>query len=229
MKKITYFLIILLLCAAFAGAGSAESDSLQQDIDPSEKQIEDVGKKIDELGTQVTKLSELGADASKLGEARKYLMAANDHKSTDIATASKQIECARTAMVNAALAKSECNLNTIGQNIADLKEKGWDDPSLSDSQREALSRYELAKAAYADSASSTTALVLSLEALNYSASTLEKLEKSKTLWEKSQKSPPDAVSPYAMYIVIGVVVVLVLVGVIVAIRHRKENDWDELG
>ena len=205
------------------------------------KQIEEVGKAINELDAQITELSKQGADVSaaisKLEVARNDLNAADSHK-TDIATASKEIISASAAlveaekeMVNAALVKTKSNLDAIEQNIANLNAKGWNDNRvilLSNSKQTSQNQYNTAKAAYDASTSSVSATTRSqsLEALNGSVSTLET---SNTLWEEAQKSPLDAVGPYAMYIVIGVVAVIVIIGAIVVIRRRNENDWDELG
>lgn len=205
------------------------------------KQIEEVGKAIDELDAQITELSKQGANVSaaisKLEVARNDLKAADSHK-TDIATASKEIISASAAlveaekeMVNAALVKTKSNLDTIEQNIANLNAKGWNDNRvilLSNSKQTSQNLYNTAKAAYDASTSSVSATTRSqsLEALNGSVSTLET---SNALWEEAQKSPLDAVGPYAMYIVIGVVAVIVIIGAIVVIRRRNENDWDELG
>ncbi|HJK77432.1 hypothetical protein [Methanocorpusculum vombati] len=205
------------------------------------KQIEEVGKAINELDAQITELSKQGADVSaaisKLEVARNDLNAADNHK-TDIATASKEIISASAAlveaekeMVNAALVKTKSNLDAIEQNIANLNAKGWNDNRvilLSNSKQTSQNLYNTAKAAYDASTSSVSATTRSqsLEALNGSVSTLET---SNALWEEAQKSPLDAVGPYAMYIVIGVVAVIVIVGAIVVIRRRNENDWDELG
>ena len=205
------------------------------------KQIETVRKAINGLDAQIPELSKQGADVSaaisKLEVARNDLNAADSHK-TDIATASKEIISASAAleeaekeMVNAALVKTKSNLDVIEQNIANLNAKGWNDNRvilLSNSKQTAQNLYNTAKAAYDASTSSVSATTRSqaLEALNGSISTLEM---SNTLWEESQKSLLDAVCPYAMYIVIGVVAVLVIIGAVVVIRRRNENDWDELG
>ena len=204
-------------------------------------QIEDVKNAINDLDSQITELSKQGADVStaisKLETARNYLNAADSHKS-DIATASGELVSASAAlveaekeMVNAALIKTKSNLDTIDQNIANLNAKGWNDNRvilLSTSKETAQNLYNTAKSAYDASTSSVSSSLKSqsLEALNKSTSTLET---SNALWEEAQKSPLDAVGPYAMYIVIGVVAVLVIVGAIIVIRRRNENDWDELG
>lgn len=204
-------------------------------------QIEDVKNAINDLDSQITELSKQGADVStaisKLETARNYLNAADSHKS-DIATASGELVSASAAlveaekeMVNAALIKTKSNLDTIDQNIANLNAKGWNDNRvilLSTSKETAQNLYNTAKSAYDASTSSVSSSLKSqsLEALNKSTSTLET---SNALWEEAQKSPLDAVGPYAMYIVIGVVAILVIVGAIIVIRRRNENDWDELG
>ncbi|HJK45785.1 MAG TPA: hypothetical protein O0X22_05505, partial [Methanocorpusculum sp.] len=204
-------------------------------------QIEDVKNAINDLDSQITELSKQGADVStaisKLETARNYLNAADSHKS-DIATASGELVSANAAlveaekeMVNAALIKTKSNLDTIDQNIANLNAKGWNDNRvilLSTSKETAQNLYNTAKSAYDASTSSVSSSLKSqsLEALNKSTSTLET---SNALWEEAQKSPLDAVGPYAMYIVIGVVAILVIVGAIIVIRRRNENDWDELG
>lgn len=205
------------------------------------EQIEEIQNVITELDTQITELSKLGADIStaisKLETARNYLNAADSHKS-DIATASGELVSASAAlveaekeMVNAALIKTKSNLDTIDQNIANLNAKGWNDNRvilLSTSKETAQNLYNTAKSAYDASTSSVSSSLKSqsLEALNKSTSTLET---SNALWEEAQKSPLDAVGPYAMYIVIGVVAILVIVGAIIVIRRKNENDWDELG
>ena len=204
-------------------------------------QIEDVQNAINELDSQITELSKQGADVStaisKLETARDYLDAADNHKS-DVATASSELVSASAAlveaekeMVSAALTKTKSNLDAIEQNIANLNAKGWNDNRvilLSTSKETAQNLYNTAKSAYDASTSSVSSSLKSqsLEALNKSTSTLET---SNALWEEAQKSPLDAVGPYAMYIVIGVVAVLVIVGAIIVIRRRNENDWDELG
>ena len=204
-------------------------------------QIEDVQNAINELDSQITELSKQGADVStaisKLETARNYLDAADSHKS-DVATASSELVSASAAlveaekeMVNAALIKTKNNLDTIDQNIANLNAKGWNDNRvilLSTSKETAQNLYNTAKSAYDSSTSSVSSSLKtqSLEALNKSTSTLET---SNALWEEAQKSPLDMVGPYAMYIAIGVVAVLVIVGAIIVIRRRNENDWDELG
>ena len=207
------------------------------------KQIEEVGKAIDELDAQITELSKQGADVSaaisKLETARNDLKAAESHK-TDVATASKEIISASAAlvdaekaMVNAALTKTKSNLDAIEQNIANLNAKGgWSTDNrvilLSNSKQTTQNLYNTAKAAYDGSTSSVSATTRSqsLEALNNSVSTLET---SNTLWEEAQKSPLDNIGPYMMYIVIGVVAIIVIVGVVLVIRRRNEGDWDELG
>ncbi|MDE2519383.1 MAG: hypothetical protein O0X93_02565 [Methanocorpusculum sp.] len=205
------------------------------------KQIEDVEKAINELDAQITELSKQGADVSvaisKLETARNDLSAANSHKS-DVATATKELVSASAAlveaekeMVNAALVKTKSNLDAIEQNIANLNAKGWNDNRvilLSTSKQTAQNLYNTAKSAYDASTSSVSSATRtqSIEALNSSVSTLET---SNTLWEEAQKSPLDAVGPYAMYIVIGVVAVIVILGVILVIRRRNDSDWDELG
>lgn len=204
-------------------------------------QTEDVKNAINDLDSQITELSKQGADVStaisKLETARNYLDAADSHKS-DVATASSELVSASAAlvnaekeMVNAALIKTKNNLDTIDQNLANLNAKGWNDNRvilLSTSKETAQNLYNTAKSAYDASTSSVSSSLKSqsLEALNKSTSTLET---SNALWEEAQKSPLDAVGPYAMYIVIGVVAILVIVGAIIVIRRRNENDWDELG
>lgn len=204
-------------------------------------QTEDVKNAINDLDSQITELSKQGADVStaisKLETARNYLDAADSHKS-DVATASSELVSASAAlveaekeMVNAALIKTKNNLDTIDQNIANLNAKGWNDNRvilLSTSKETAQNLYNTAKSAYDSSTSSVSSSLKtqSLEALNKSTSTLET---SNALWEEAQKSPLDMVGPYAMYIVIGVVAILVIVGAIIVIRRRNENDWDELG
>ncbi|HJK40872.1 MAG TPA: hypothetical protein O0X98_02205 [Methanocorpusculum sp.] len=204
-------------------------------------QTEDVKNAINDLDSQITELSKQGADVStaisKLETARNYLDAADSHKS-DVATASSELVSASAAlveaekeMVNAALIKTKNNLDTIDQNIANLNAKGWNDNRvilLSTSKETAQNLYNTAKSAYDSSTSSVSSSLKtqSLEALNKSTSTLET---SNALWEEAQKSPLDMVGPYAMYIAIGVVAVLVIVGAIIVIRRRNENDWDELG
>lgn len=207
------------------------------------KQIEEVGKAIDELDAQITELSKQGADVSaaisNLETARNDLKAAESHK-TDVATASKEIISASAAlveaekeMVNAALTKTKSNLDAIEQNIANLNAKGgWSTDNrvilLSNSKQTTQNLYNTAKAAYDGSTSSVSAATRSqsIEALNSSVSTLET---SNTLWEEAQKSPLDNIGPYMMYIVIGVVAIIVIVGVVLVIRRRNEGDWDELG
>ncbi|MBU3833075.1 MAG: hypothetical protein H9916_01405 [Candidatus Methanocorpusculum faecipullorum] len=204
-------------------------------------QIEDVQNAINELDSQITELSKQGADVStaisKLETARDYLDAADNHKN-DVATASSELVSASAAlveaekeMVSAALTKAKSNLDAIEQNIANLNAKGWNDNRvilLSTSKETAQNLYNTAKSAYDALPSSVSSSLKSqsLEALNKSTSTLET---SNALWEEAQKSPLDAVGPYAMYIVIAVVAVLVIVGAIIVIRRRNENDWDELG
>ena len=196
-------------------------------------QIEDVKNAINDLDSQITELSKQGADVStaisKLETARNYLNAADSHKS-DIATASGELVSASAAlveaekeMVNAALIKTKSNLDTIDQNIANLNAKGWNDNRvilLSTSKETAQNLYNTAKSAY-DASTSSVSSSLKSQSLE--------LETSNALWEEAQKSPLDAVGPYAMYIVIGVVAILVIVGAIIVIRRRNENDWDELG
>ena len=207
------------------------------------KQIEEVGKAIDELDAQITELSKQGAGVSaaifKLETARNDLKAAESHK-TDVATASKEIISASAAlvdaekeMVNTALVKTKSNLDAIEQNIANLNAKGgWSTDNrvilLSNSKQTAQNLYNTAKAAYDGSNSSVSApsRSQSIEALNSSVSTLET---SNTLWEEAQKSSLDNIGPYMMYIVIGVVAIIVIVGVVLVIRRRNEGDWDELG
>ena len=204
------------------------------------KQIEEVEKAIIELDSQITELSKQGADVStaisKLETAQNNLDAAEDHKS-DVATATKELASASAALVeaqkemsNAALIKTKSNLDAIDQNLANLNAKGWNDNRvilLSTSKETAQNLYNTAKSTYDSSTSSVSnSLSQSLEALNKSTSTLET---SNALWEEAQKSPLDMVGPYSMYIVIAVVAVLVIVGAIIVIRRRNENDWDELG
>ena len=205
------------------------------------EQIEQISTSINDLDTQITEISKLGVDVSniisKLEIARDDLNSAEKHMS-DVATATKELASASAAlvnaekeMVNAALIKTKSNLDTIDQNLANLNAKGWNDNRvilLSTSKETAQNLYNTAKSAYDASTSSVSSSLKSqsLEALNKSTSTLET---SNALWEEAQKSPLDAVGPYAMYIVIGVVAILVIVGAIIVIRRRNENDWDELG
>ncbi|HJK51823.1 MAG TPA: hypothetical protein O0X60_01740 [Methanocorpusculum sp.] len=205
------------------------------------EQIEQISTSINDLDTQITEISKLGVDVSniisKLEIARDDLNSAENHMS-DVATATKELASASAAlvnaekeMVNAALIKTKSNLDTIDQNLANLNAKGWNDNRvilLSTSKETAQNLYNTAKSAYDASTSSVSSSLKSqsLEALNKSTSTLET---SNALWEEAQKSPLDAVGPYAMYIVIGVVAILVIVGAIIVIRRRNENDWDELG
>ena len=204
-------------------------------------QIEDISNAINDLDAQITEISKQGVDVStvisKLEIARNDLNSAESHKS-DVSTASRELASASAALVNAekdlvnaALTKTKSNLDAIDQNIANLNAKGWNDNRvilLSTSKETAQNLYNTAKSAYDASTSSVSSSLKSqsLEALNKSTSTLET---SNALWEEAQKSPLDAVGPYAMYIVIGVVAVLVIVGAIIVIRRRNENDWDELG
>ncbi|HJK10780.1 MAG TPA: hypothetical protein O0X33_01695 [Methanocorpusculum sp.] len=204
-------------------------------------QIEQMNTAINTLDSQITELSKLGADVSaaisKLEIARNDLNSAESHKS-DVSTASRELASASAALVNAekdlvnaALTKTKSNLDAIDQNIANLNAKGWNDNRvilLSTSKETAQNLYNTAKSMYDSSTSSVPSSLKSqaLEVLNKSTSTLET---SNALWEEAQKSPLDMVGPYAMYIVIGVVAVLVIVGAIIVIRRRNENDWDELG
>ncbi|HJJ92316.1 MAG TPA: hypothetical protein O0X64_00630 [Methanocorpusculum sp.] len=205
------------------------------------KQIEEIRNAINELDALITKLSKQGVDVSaaifKLEIVQNDLKAADEHK-TDIATATKEITLASSAlvdaekeMINSALLKTKNNLDAIDQNIANLNAKGWNDNRiilLSNSKQTTQNLYNTAKSAYDVSIGSisTTTRTQSFEALNSSVSTLEM---SNTLWEESQKSPLDVLGPYAIYIITGVLATMVIVVVVVVIRRRNENAWDELG
>lgn len=222
---------------------SSYSSTKQMVYNPNDlpQQIDNLENAVNELDAQITELSKQGADVStaisKLETARTDLDAAKGHKSdvaaatTELVSASAALVEAEKEMVNAALIKTKSNLDTIDQNIANLNAKGWNDNRvilLSTSKETAQNLYNTAKSAYDSSTSSVSSSLKtqSLEALNKSTSTLET---SNALWEEAQKSPLDMVGPYAMYIVIGVVAILVIVGAIIVIRRRNENDWDELG
>lgn len=227
-----------------SGSKSRYESPTQVVYDPDNipKQIEQINNAIKNLDTQITDISKQGVDVSaalsKLEVARTDLSAAENHKN-DVATASKEIISASASlveaekeMVNAVLTKTKSNLDIVDQNIANLNAKGWNKDSrvilLSTSKSGAQAQYNTAKNAYDASTSSVSDSLKtqSIEALNSSVSTLET---SNTLWEEAQKSPLDNIGPYMMYIVIGVVAIIVIVGVVLVIRRRNEGDWDELG
>ncbi|MDV0441828.1 hypothetical protein McpAg1_10390 [Methanocorpusculaceae archaeon Ag1] len=206
------------------------------------KQITEINDAITKLDAELTEMSKQGADVSsalaKLDTARTAVKAADNYKN-DIPTATKEIVSASAAvvdaeklMVNAALTKAKNNLDLIEQNIANLNAKNWGSDSrvilLSTSKQTAQNQYNTAKNAYDSSTSSVSASTKTqaLDALKNSASTLTE---SNTLWEEAQKSPLAAVGPYAIYIVIGIVAVIVIVGAVILIRRRGYDDWDELG
>lgn len=205
------------------------------------KQIEEINKGITVLDAQITELSKQSVDVSaaiaKLETARSEVTAANNHK-TDVATAMKEIVAASATlleaekeMVNAALTKTKSNLDAIEQNLANLNAKGWNDNRvilLSTAKQTAQNLYNTVKSAYDASTSlvSDTTRSQAIEILN--SSTMTRAD-SNALWEEAQKSPFDNICPYAIYIVIGAVATIVILGVILVIRRRNDSDWDELG
>jgi hypothetical protein len=205
------------------------------------KQIEEMEETINELNAQILELSTRGVDVSaaipKLEIARNGLNSAENHKN-EISSATEELFSASAVLmeaerevINAVLIKTRSNLDAIEQNIVNLATKGWNDNRivlLSTSKQTTQNLYNTAKTAHGASTSSVSATtrIQSLEALNSSVSTLDM---SNILWEEAQKSPIDMVGQYAMCIAIGVAMVIVIIGIIVAIRRRNENDWDELG
>lgn len=204
------------------------------------RQVEEFNAKITELDAQVTELSKQNVDVSsiliKLDNAQDHVDNANgisdvSTASTELSSADQLITEAEKELVNAALLKTKSNLDEIEQIIANLNAKNWNPNQvilLQTSKQTAQNQYNSAQSTYDSSSNSVSSSTKTqaMGALNGSATTLND---ANVCWEEAQKSPLDAVGPYTMYIVIGVVAVIVIIGVIVVIRRRNGNEWDELG
>lgn len=207
------------------------------------KQITQVESGIAALNAEVTEIAKLGVDVSaaiaKLDAAEEDLKSARNAGSNDVETATKELLSASSALVdaekatvNSILEKTKSNLDQIGQNIANLNAKGWTTDSrvilLSTEKQTTQNLYNTVKSAYDASASAVSAATKTqaTDALKGSSTTLSS---STTLWEEAQKGVIGNIGPYLMYIIIGVVAVIIIVGAVLFIRSRNGDDWDELG
>lgn len=207
------------------------------------KQITQIKTGIEALNAEVTEIAKQGVDVSaaitKRDAAEEDLKSARNAGTNDVETATKELLSASSALVdaekatvNAILVKTKSNLDQIEQNIANLNAKGWTTDGrvilLSTDKQTVQNLYNTVKTAYNTSASAVSAATKTqaTDALKGSSTTLAS---STTLWEDAQKGPIGNIGPYQMYIIIGVVAVIVIVGAVLFIRSRNGDDWDELG